>query len=249
VIRVRALQPDWRSFAVRIVPGPLQHPLRRVLGFLRKSVARARLAKGVQPISAVWGSDRGLSIHRRYLWQFLTEFASDVRGHCMEFQHDSYTTKIGGPHVTKLDILHIDDSNPRATIVADLTRPNDIPSDTFDCIICTHVLHVVPDLFKAVSELYRILKPGGVLLVGVPQLSMCDPGWHELWRFTPEGLTLLLGRAFAPSNVVVRGYGNSLASAYEIRGLAAEEVDPRILDYHDQRFAIEVCGRAMKSIV
>jgi SAM-dependent methyltransferase len=202
----------------------------------------------VKPISEVWGSDRGVSIHRRYLAQFLTEFASDVRGHCLEFQHDSYTSKTGGSRVTKLDILHIDASNPRATIVADLTQPNDIPSDAFDCIICTHVLHVVPDFFQAVAELHRILKPGGVLLVAVPQLSMCDPGWHELWRFTPEGLALLLGRAFGPSNVVVRGYGNSLASACEIRGLAAEEVDPRILDRHDQRFAIEVCGRAIKSI-
>jgi predicted SAM-dependent methyltransferase len=38
-------------------------------------------------------------------------------------------------------------------------------------IICTHVLHIIADLDTAIWELYRILKPGGVLLVAVPQAT------------------------------------------------------------------------------
>jgi hypothetical protein len=100
---------------------------------------------------------------------------------------------------------------------------------------------------RAISETYRILKPGGVLLIGVPHISMCDPGWHEMWRFTPEGLAVILAKAFGSENVTVRAYGNSLTAAGEIRGLVAHEFTKNQLDYNDPRFAVEVCARAYKA--
>ncbi|WP_376797507.1 methyltransferase domain-containing protein [Thermogemmatispora sp.] len=208
--------------------------------------SRLKVGFGVEALSYLWGFDRGLPIHRYYLERFLQDNSSDIKGHCLEFQEDSYTSRFGGNAVTKIDILHVDDSNPSATIVADLTKPNDIPSDLFDCIICTHVLHVVSDLEKFVAELHRILKPGGVLLVGVPHISMCDPNWHELWRFTPEGLRVVLLSSFGDDNVEVKGYGNSLTAAGEIRGLVKHEFTQSELDYNDPRFSIEVCARAVK---
>lgn len=39
---------------------------------------------------------------------------------------------------------------------------------TFDCIICNHVLDDVDDDRKALSEFYRVLKPGGVAILSVP---------------------------------------------------------------------------------
>jgi SAM-dependent methyltransferase len=202
---------------------------------------------GVHPLSYLWGFDRGLPIHRYYLEQFMQECVQDIRGHCLEFQDPGYTRRLGGSAVEKSDVLHIDASNPLATIVRDLTQPNDLPSDRFDCIICTHVLHIISEIDKAVSELHRILKPGGVLLVGVPHVSMCDPGFHELWRFTAEGLALVLRKAFGASSLTVRAYGNSLTAAGEIRGLAAHEFSHATLNYHDPRFAVEVCARARKA--
>jgi SAM-dependent methyltransferase len=208
--------------------------------------ARVRLTVGVEPLSYVWGHDRGLPIHRYYLNAFLKEFARDIQGHCLEFQNPGYTPRFGGSAVQKLDILHADDTNPLATIVADLTKPNDVPSNRFDCIVCTHVLHVIQDLNSAVFELHRILKPGGVLLVAVPQVSMCDPGYRELWRFTQDGLALLLGEVFGRFNVTVKAYGNSLTAAGEIRGMVAHEFSEFTLNYHDPRFGVEVCARACK---
>jgi hypothetical protein len=76
---------------------------------------------------------------------------------------------------------------------------------------------------------------------------MCDPGFHEVWRFTPEGLAVVLAKAFGEHNVVVRAYGNSLTSAGELRGLVTSEFSKPTLDYHDPRFAVEVCARACKS--
>lgn len=44
----------------------------------------------------------------------------------------------------------------------------DLPDNTFDAIICYHVLEHVPDDIKAMKELFRILKPGGWALIEVP---------------------------------------------------------------------------------
>jgi len=232
----------------RIVPGRVKRLAKRVLDKRNLSIAKARirLGVGVAPLSELWGVDRGVAICRYYLEQFLRERAADIRGHCLEFHDDGYTKVFGGSVVSRSDILHIDSSNPKATLVADLTKPNDLSSEVFDCIICTHVLHVIADLNKVVEELHRILKPGGVLLVGVPHVSMCDPQWHELWRFTAEGLETVLARVFGPEHVSVKAYGNSLTAAGQIRGLATHEFTRAELDFHDVRFAVEICARAVK---
>jgi SAM-dependent methyltransferase len=142
-------------------------------------------------------------------------------------------------------VLDLDGANRRATIIADLTQPNDIPSASFDCIVCTHVLHVIFELDRAVSELHRILRPGGALLVAVPSVSMCGEG--ELWRFFPNALRGLLAGVFGPDNVIVRGYGNSLAAAAELRGLVAHELSRAELESDDPRIPVEVCARATKA--
>jgi glycosyltransferase involved in cell wall biosynthesis len=245
----RALKsfPRYLAKNIRtILLEPTKVSVTRVTRLINMLKARVRLTAGIQPLSQFWGSDRGLPTHRYYLEQFMQEFASNIRGHCLEFQDDAYTTRFGSSAVTKLDIIHVDDSNPDATVIADLTKPNDIPSNFFDCIICTHTLHVIFELDKAVSELHRILKPGGVLLVAVPHVSMCDPGWHEVWRFTPEGLHLVLAKTFGKENVTIRAYGNSLIAAGQIRGVVSHEFTKAELDYHDPRFAVEVCARALK---
>ena len=91
-----------------------------------------------------------------------------------------------------------------------------------------------------------MLKPGGTLLVAVPHISMCGRRFHEIWRFTPEGLSTVLGTSFGSENVTVRAYGNSLTAAGELRGLVAHEFTENELNHQDPRFAVEVCARATK---
>jgi SAM-dependent methyltransferase len=54
-----------------------------------------------------------------------------------------------------------------ADVQADIT---DLPfrDDSFDLIVCLHVLEHVPDDKQAVRELYRVLRPGGKAVVQVP---------------------------------------------------------------------------------
>jgi SAM-dependent methyltransferase len=235
----------------RVVPWSVKSKVHDLVNYVsgrrQRARARRRMQEGVEPLSYLWGGDRGVPIYYYYIRQFLTENAGAIRGHCLEFQEDAYTSRFGGGNVTNLDILHVDDTNPRATLVGDLTKPNNLPSNTFDCIICTHVLHVIFDLERAVADLHRILRPGGALLVAAPLVSMDDPEWHELWRFTKEGLRRLLAGAFGEGQVEVRAYGNSLTASGQLRGLVAEEFTPEELNCHDQRFAVEICAKAIKA--
>jgi peptidoglycan/xylan/chitin deacetylase (PgdA/CDA1 family)/SAM-dependent methyltransferase len=209
---------------------------------------RLRFGLGLEPLSYLVGYDRGFPLSRYYLDRFFGEFGSDVGGTVLEFQNDEYATRFGGSRLTHLDILHKEGSghSKRPTVIADLTRPNPLKSNYYDCVICTYVLHLVKDLPKIISEMHRILRPGGVLLVAVPMTDAVQPWWHEMWRFSPEGLQILLGDAFGPRNVTVRGYGNSLIAAGIMRGLTAEDFTRRELDTNDERFAVEVCARAVK---
>jgi SAM-dependent methyltransferase len=173
---------------VYTLPQPAQDISLRAIRSLQRAYrsptppyARARLSVGVKPLSFAWGGDRGQEIARYYIELFLTEFAKDIQGHCLEFSRDRYTSRFGEKaSIAKLDILNVEDSNPHTTIQADLTKPNDIPDNTFDCIICTHTLHVIYDFENALSDLHRILRPGGVLLIAVPLVSMCNPDEGEL---------------------------------------------------------------------
>jgi SAM-dependent methyltransferase len=217
------------------------------------------MSLGMQPLSEAWGLERGIPLHRYYRMQFFRESASAIHGHCLEFQKDLYTTRLGGSSVTKLDILQLDHSKLKATTIADLMKRNEIPSDRFDCIICIDVLQRLFEVNKVVSELYRVLKPGGILLVANPQINACaappfkNPQWVPssgrdiaIWYFTPEGLSALLGGVFGAENVTIRTYGNSLTAAGALRGLVTREFTESELNYHDPRFAVVVCARATK---
>ncbi len=210
--------------------------------------ARWRMAHGVDPLSSIWGLDRGLPFHRYYLEQFLSDHRADIRGTVLEFQDPQYSLRFAPAPIEHLDILHVDDSNPLATLVGDLMQRNDLPSNRFDCVVCTHVLHLIGEVEHAVREIHRMLRPGGVLLVGVPGVSMDGDVNGELWRFTPGGLRWLLARVFGGAAVDVCGYGNSLTAAAELRGLVTEEFTPEELEYHDPRYALEVCARAVKTL-
>jgi SAM-dependent methyltransferase len=66
------------------------------------------------------------------------------------------------------------DINPagRPDVVHDLNvAPYPLASDSFDLIVCLHVLEHVEKLVDATGELFRLLKPGGLLFVEVPFFS------------------------------------------------------------------------------
>lgn len=67
-----------------------------------------------------------------------------------------------------LDYTTTDLNSPLADVKADIC---DLPfeDNSFDVILCNHVLEHIPDDAKAMSELLRVMKPGGWGIFQIPQ--------------------------------------------------------------------------------
>ena len=67
-----------------------------------------------------------------------------------------------------LDYTTTDLLSPLADVKADIC---DLPfkDNTYDVILCNHVLEHIPDDTKAMQELYRVLKPNGMAILQIPQ--------------------------------------------------------------------------------
>ena len=232
----------------------LRNQQRRVerVGSRVRSGADLGSLRQTTPVNADYGDSRGQCIDRYYIEKFLAAHTGEVQGHVLDFFDDSYARKFGGPRVAQADVLHLTADNPRATIVADLAQAGHIPSDTFDCILCTQVLQYVYDLHAAVRTLYRILKPGGVVLVTAPGIQKIDrvdmEKEGEFWRFTDLCLRRLFEEVFPKEYVDVQAYGNVLAAIAFLHGFAVEDLRREDLEYQDADYQLSIALRARKPL-
>ena len=91
-------------------------------------------------------------------------------------------------------------------VVADIqTLP--FADGSLEAVYCAEVLEHVKDPRKAASELKRVLKPGGKLLLTVPFIwpyHAAPPLYLDYWRFTADGLRELFG-GFSSLELVKKG--------------------------------------------
>jgi ubiquinone/menaquinone biosynthesis C-methylase UbiE len=147
-------------------------------------------------------------------------------------------------------VLHLAKGESLATIVADLTDAQHIPSTSFDCVILTQTLQFIYDVRAALATIYRILKPGAVVLATVPgisQISRYDmERWGHFWSFTTLSAQQLFEEAFPGANLTVEAYGNVLAATAFLHGLAIQELKQKELDHWDPDYQVVITIRAMK---
>ena len=202
------------------------------------------------PVSRDWGYERGTPVDRRHIEDFLCAHSSDVQGTVLEIQEDDLTLALGGRRVISHDVLDIDESNPRATVLADLRAATEIASETYDCIILTQTLHVIDDMDAVLRECYRILKPEGVLLATLPAASRVCLEYGQdgdFWRTTPAGARALLRSCFRPAIVSVEGFGNVLTNSAFLYGLSTADLTEEEFAVHDPYFPALTGVRAKKT--
>jgi SAM-dependent methyltransferase len=244
------MKEQLRLIAQRILPVTARRKIVRYTRWPPVGLARFGSLRRLKPISQNWGSERGLPIDRYYIERFLTTHAQDIRGHVLEIGDNNYTRTFGGNRVTKSDVLHVAENRPQVTIIGDLTNADHIPSNTFDCIILTQTLQVIYDVPAALKTVYRILKPGGVVLVtvaGISKISRYDMDrWGYYWSFTTRSAQRLFEAVFPAANIRVEAHGNIVAAIAFLHGLATEELRQKELDYVDPDYELLITSRAVK---
>jgi glycosyltransferase involved in cell wall biosynthesis len=205
--------------------------------------------RSLLPFSADFGFDRGLPIDRYYIENFLSLEAENIKGRVLEIGDNEYTMRFGKEKVQKSEILHVDSSNPNATIVGDLSDAPQIEDNSFDAIILTQTLHIVYDYKKVIKTCYRILKPGGVLLMTVPGITPVNMDeWDFLYSFTKKSVEMILAEEFPQGTVHTDSYGNVHTATAFLYGLATVELKKNHIDFLDTRFPVIISARAVKPV-
>ena len=237
-----------RQVAKRVIPAAVYRPILRWLRAPRR--VNWGSLRSTQPVSRIFGADRGLPLCRYYIERFLQESAADIRGDVLEIAENSYTQRFGGNRVVRSHVLHAVDGNPAATIVGDLSTGEGIPTRAFDCVILTQTLPFIYDVRAALYHLERSLKPEGVLLAtfpGISQISRYDMDrWGDFWRFTTASARRLFEEFWAAENIAVEANGNVLVATAYLQGIAANELREDELHYKDQDYPLLITVRARK---
>lgn len=225
-----------------------------------KIINKIRLKLGVKylyinlfstkPVSNIFGLDRGVPIDRLYIEHFLKTHNVDIKGRVLEVAESIYTKKFG-TNVDVSQILHFDESNNQATIVGDLSAPQDLPESITDCFICTQTLNFIYDVKSAIVGCHKLLTDGGVFLgtvAGLSQISRYDMDrWGDYWRFTDLSIRKMFEEVFGEGHVEIKIYGNALAATAFIQGLAVEDIfSVKKLMQEDNNFQLIIGIRAVK---
>jgi hypothetical protein len=202
------------------------------------------------PVSREWGEERGKPIDRHYIEAFVEAHREDLRGAVLEVQESDLTERWGGGAIERIDVVDVEASNPRATLLADLRNASHIDDASFDCFVLTQTLHVIADVPAVLREARRILRPGGVLLATFPAASrVCVEYGREgdFWRATEAGVRELFRTAFSDRELSLHAYGNLLTTIAFLEGMACHELDAAEFGPFDPWYPLLFGIRAVKS--
>ena len=162
----------------------------------------------------------GLLERHRLFWLYLKERTNFYKEKLKVL--DVAPTRLFQKQCRKLpniDYLSIDISSPLAMQKADIT---DLPfdDDSFDCIICYHVLEHVVDDRKAMRELHRVLRPGGWAVLQSPIDISREETYEDKSIITPRERE----RAFGQSDHV-RIYGRDYIDRLNAAGFLVRADD------------------------
>jgi SAM-dependent methyltransferase len=78
--------------------------------------------------------------------------------------------------------------NPHATLELNVDGTVPAPDDSFDAVLSTQVLEHVTDPALYLAESFRVLRPGGRLLLSTHGTFVYHPDPDDYWRWTCAGL-------------------------------------------------------------
>lgn len=109
-------------------------------------------------------------------------------------------------HVASYFSGDVTKEHPDLHVVFDVTQGLPFANAAFDTLFCCSVLEHAREPWGALSEMYRVLVPGGIAIVSLPFLLHLHDEPHDYYRFTRYGIEHLAERAgFQMAQMVVNG--------------------------------------------
>jgi SAM-dependent methyltransferase len=131
----------------------------------------------------------------------------------------------------------------RADVLSDLPLP--FPDQTFAAILCTQALYLVDDPEATVTEMHRVLAPGGYAVVTVPHIFRRELATER--RYSPAQLAAMFGAWAHVSVTGIGGPGTGLAFfPGSVAGAVARHFKPARLALPFVSLAINGAGWAME---
>lgn len=118
--------------------------------------------------------------------ELFEEFLAQTSGPCLQIAVKDEIGRKFGPNWTSVDRYDGSAVIDRHDDVQDLS----FPDESFNAIVCWSVLEHVPDPPRAIREMRRVLKPGGLIWVQLPFLFPYHADPYDYWRATPGGLRI-----------------------------------------------------------
>lgn len=239
---------NWSGAPVRSLMRKVANVLRRFRIGPRNHAPEPNRFFSRQPISQNFGFNRGKPMDRYFIEQFLQSKANFIQGHVLEVKDDGYTRRFGGERVLSATVIDIDRNNPRATLICDLSEPDALPREQFDCIVVTQTLQYVLNLRNAFASLAGSLKPGGYMLATFPGITRVDPRELDtwLWSFTEPVIRRLAADVLPDPEVAV--FGNLPTATAFLHGYAVEDLDPGLLEARSRDYPIIITVFARKPL-
>ncbi len=180
-------------------------------------VAEAAMARHIETI-------RRLKVDHGYAYradELITDKLRFMAAHC-DLVLDiglSSREKISIFDPGKIETTDINQGEPPVDIIDDICAPSRLQCERYDGVVCMSVLEHVYDPFAAIAEIYKLLKPGGILLLHLPFLfryhAPRDLSFPDCYRFSRDGLAWLLRDFSTVTLYSIRGPYSSIFNLHK----------------------------------
>ena len=195
------------------------------------------------PFCPNYGYSRGTPIDRYYLEKFIAQIRDQVAGDTLEVGGRRENQKLYGFNNARSYMTMDVEPHPEVAIVADVHNADAFKTGSFDTVVILNVLEHCENPSLAVANLHRWLRNGGRVFCMVPNAQRVHGAPNDFWRPLPGAIELLFS-SFPRRQLFV--YGNALTTIASLMGVAAEELSPADLDWHDSEYPVATCIIAEK---
>lgn len=138
----------------------------------------------------------GVSQSRKDSNEWLAENVKDIKGKVISIgamNDRDGTGRNYKDYFKSADSYTTTDIDGDVDLYVDVRNMKIIKDEEYDCVFLSGVLEHVDDFMAGVREIKRILKKGGVLIMGVPFKQPLHSKGDDYWRFTIYALKYMFG--------------------------------------------------------